>query len=145
MRARFEFTFHTVDRDDVAHAEVDPTLALLGSQGWEVRAAASLREGTVMLVLQRPLDEDLPLPDASTLSSALAVPLAAPSVAELERELPGPAEAAGGAGVECSGRPSARSSWGSRPGSPGCASGGSATTISGVIPAPSMSRPPGVR
>jgi hypothetical protein len=110
MRARFEFTFHTVDRDDAARGEVDPTLALLGSQGWEVRAATTLREGTVMLVLQRPLDEDLPLPDASTLSSALAIPLAAPSVAELERELPGPAEAAGGAGVECSGRPSARSS-----------------------------------
>jgi hypothetical protein len=88
MRGRFEFAFHTVRADEAARDEVDPTLALLGSQGWEVRAAAAVRDDALMLVLQRPLGEELPLPDASTLSSALAVPLAAPSVAELERELP---------------------------------------------------------
>ena len=88
MRGRFEFSFHTVTAGDAARAEVDPTLALLGAQGWEVRAATALDDQSVMLVLQRPLDEEPPLADAETLSSALAVPLAAPTREELARELP---------------------------------------------------------
>jgi hypothetical protein len=95
MRGRFEFSFHTVAAGDAARAEVDPTLALLGAQGWEVRAATALHEGTVMLVLQRPLDEELPLADAETLSSALAVPLAAPTRETFERELPPPGDVEG--------------------------------------------------
>jgi hypothetical protein len=85
MRGRFEFAFHTVAAEMVGHGEVDPTLALLGSQGWEIRAMTVLQDGVAVVALQRPLDEELPLPDASTLSATLATPLAAPSVEELDR------------------------------------------------------------
>ncbi len=127
MRGRFEFTLHPIAADAAATGEVDSTLALLGAQGWELRALTTLRDGSVLLALQRPLDEDLPLPDASTLSATLIEPLT---------------RAAYVAGARIA---SARSSCGSCPGSPGCAPAGSSTTTSGVIPTPSMSRPAGVR
>jgi hypothetical protein len=85
MRGAFDFTFHTVKPEMAALAEGDPTLALLGSQGWEIRGITMLRDGSVLIALQRLLDETSPLPDAPTLSAALVEPLAAPSADELER------------------------------------------------------------
>jgi hypothetical protein len=77
MRARFEFSLYTVSPQDVAGG-VDPTLALLGSQGWEIRGLAHSPEGGLTVALQRPLDEDLPLPDGPTLAANLEEPLVAP-------------------------------------------------------------------
>ncbi len=85
MRGRFEFAFHPLSPEAAALGEVDPTLALLGSQGWEIRGVTTLRDGAMIVALQRPLDEVTPLPDASTLSASLATPLAAPTAGELER------------------------------------------------------------
>lgn len=79
MRGRFEFAFHSVNDEDTVRGEVDPTLALMGAQGWEIRGLTATPGGTVVVALQRPLGEELPLPDASTLSEALAEPLAAPA------------------------------------------------------------------
>lgn len=84
MRGRFDFTFHTIKPDAAALAEGDATLAFLGAQGWEMRGITTLRDGSVLVALQRPLDEDHPLPDAPSLSAALVEPLAAPSREELE-------------------------------------------------------------
>lgn len=78
MRARFDFAFHTLTPDAAARAEGDTTLDLLGAQGWEIRALAPLRDGTVLVALQRPRDEELPLPDAPAISAALADPLGPP-------------------------------------------------------------------
>jgi hypothetical protein len=86
MRPRFEFSFHTLAPSAAALADVDPTLALLGAQGWELRSTVALADGTVLIALQRTLDDELPLPDASTLSSALAAPLSAPTLEELAGE-----------------------------------------------------------
>ncbi|MDB5069858.1 MAG: hypothetical protein JWM87_969 [Candidatus Eremiobacteraeota bacterium] len=85
MRGTFEFTFHTVKPDAAALAEGDPTLSFLGAQGWEMRGVTTLPDGSVLVALQRPLDEERPLPDAPSLSAALIEPLAAPSIEELER------------------------------------------------------------
>jgi hypothetical protein len=85
MRGRFDFTFHTITPHAAALAEGDPTLAFLGAQGWEIRGVTTLTDGTVLVALQRPLDEELPLPDATSLSAALVEPLTAPSPEELER------------------------------------------------------------
>ncbi len=63
---------------------VDPTLALLGAQGWEIRGIAPLADGGVMLALQRPLDEPAPLPDAPTLAATLDAPLTVPDLDDLE-------------------------------------------------------------
>jgi hypothetical protein len=84
MRGAFEFTFHTVKAELAALAEGDPTLSLLGAQGWEMRGLTALPDGSVLVGLQRPLDEEPPLPDAPALSAALAEPLTA-SLDELER------------------------------------------------------------
>lgn len=84
MRARFDFTFHTLKPDAAALAEGDPTLAFLGSQGWELRGVTTLPDGSVLVALQRPLDEEHPLADAPSLTAALAEPLAAPSRESLE-------------------------------------------------------------
>jgi hypothetical protein len=78
MRCRFEFTFHRVTAEGAAIGEVDPTLALLGAQGWELRALATRPDGSMLVALQRPLDEELPLPDATTLSATLVEPLVPP-------------------------------------------------------------------
>ena len=85
MRGRFDFTFHAVTPNAAALAEGDPTLAFLGAQGWEIRGITTLRDGSVLVALQRPLDEEHPLPDAPSLSAALVEPLAAPSREELDR------------------------------------------------------------
>ena len=84
MRGRFEFAFHTITERDAAGGEVGPALALMGAQGWEIRAVACLRDGGLSVALQRPLDEEHPLPDAPSLSAALVEPLTAPSREELE-------------------------------------------------------------
>ncbi len=78
MRGALEFTFHTVTANMAALAEGDPTLSLLGAQGWEIRGVTTLADGTVLVALQRPLDEERILPDAPALSAALAEPLTAP-------------------------------------------------------------------
>lgn len=75
MRARYEFTFHATDEAPVP--SVDATLALMGSQGWEIRGIAETH-GTFVVALQRPLDEDVPLPDAPTLAASLEEPLTPP-------------------------------------------------------------------
>ncbi len=58
MRGRFEFTFHTIAKGDAAGGDVDPSLALLGSQGWEIRGMTALSDGSLSVVLQRPYDEE---------------------------------------------------------------------------------------
>jgi hypothetical protein len=82
MRSRFEFTLYHVAAGEVAGG-VDPTLALMGSQGWEIRGLTRAADGALILALQRPLDEDLPLPDAPTLAASLEEPLTAPGADEL--------------------------------------------------------------
>jgi hypothetical protein len=82
MRKRFEFSFYPIAARDVAGG-VDPTLALMGAQGWEIRGIASMPDGGLNIALQRPLDVELPLPDAPTLAASLGEPLAAPDRAEL--------------------------------------------------------------
>ena len=84
MRGRFEFTFHIVTEADALTGDVDPTLALLGSQGWEIRGIATLAGGALSVALQRPYDEEIPLADAPALSAILAAPLTAPSAEELD-------------------------------------------------------------
>ena len=86
MRGHFEFTFHTIARADALGGDVDPTLALLGSQGWEIRGIAALADGALSVALQRPYDEATSLPDAPALSARLAEPLLAPTLEQLERE-----------------------------------------------------------
>jgi hypothetical protein len=86
MRGRFEFTFHTIAPADALGGDVDPSLALLGSQGWEIRGMATLSNGSLSVALQRPYDEECPLPDAPALSARLAEPLVAPTTEQLERE-----------------------------------------------------------
>jgi hypothetical protein len=86
MRDRFEFTFHTIAKADAHSGDVDPSLALLGSQGWEIRGIAALSNGALSVALQRPYDEACSLPDAPALSARLAEPLIAPTIEQLERE-----------------------------------------------------------
>jgi hypothetical protein len=86
MRDRFEFTFHTIAKADALSGDVDPSLALLGSQGWEIRGIAALSNGSLSVALQRPYDEACSLPDAPALSARLAEPLIAPTDEQLERE-----------------------------------------------------------
>ncbi|HTJ27412.1 MAG TPA: hypothetical protein VMA36_14720 [Candidatus Limnocylindria bacterium] len=94
MRRRFEFSFHTLEEPAAALGDVDSTLALLGAQGWEIRGIAPLPGGALTVALQRPLDEEAPLPDAPVLAAKMAEPLPAPTVADLEREPPRGEEAA---------------------------------------------------
>ncbi len=89
MRARFEFSFHATTAEDAARGGIDPTLALLGSQGWEIRGIAARSDGGLTIALQRPYDEEIRLPDEPVLSAALAEPLVAPSAEELETEASG--------------------------------------------------------
>jgi hypothetical protein len=86
MRGRFEFSFHTIAEADALSGDVDPSLALLGSQGWEIRAMTTVGNGTISVALQRCTDEERPLADAPALSARLAEPLAAPTLEQLERE-----------------------------------------------------------
>lgn len=78
MRGRFEFTFHTIGQADARTGDVDPSLALLGAQGWEIRGLTTLGDGALSVALQRPYDDEMTLPDAPALSAALAEPLLAP-------------------------------------------------------------------
>ncbi len=82
MRKRFEFNLFSIAASEAAGG-VDPTLALLGAQGWEIRGIAHTPDGGVTLALQRPLDEDIPLPDGLTLAATLEEPLHAPGPEEL--------------------------------------------------------------
>jgi hypothetical protein len=86
MRGRFEFTFHTIAEADALTGDVDSSLALLGSQGWEIRGVAALSNGGLSVALQRPYADETSLPDAPALSARLAEPLTAPSIEQFERE-----------------------------------------------------------
>ena len=82
MRMRFEFNLYAVPAAEVAGG-IDATLALMGAQGWEIRGVAHAPDGGLTVALQRPLDEDLPLPDAPTLAATLESPLTVPPREEL--------------------------------------------------------------
>ena len=73
MRSRFEFSFHTV-----TDLDQDAELGMLGSLGWEIRGIALRSGGEVVVALQRPIDEDIPLPLADAVSATLEAPLAMP-------------------------------------------------------------------
>jgi hypothetical protein len=77
MRKPFEFSLYIIAARDLAGG-IDPTLALMGSQGWEIRGLTATAAGDVTVALQRPLDEELPLPDGATLAATLEEPLTAP-------------------------------------------------------------------
>ena len=77
MRVCFEFTFHHVAAF-APDGRPDPSLAMLGALGWEIRGLSGGPEG-FLVALQRPLGEEHPLPGAETLAASLEEPLAAPS------------------------------------------------------------------
>jgi hypothetical protein len=77
MRSRFEFSFYTVAAREFERG-VDPSLALMGAQGWEIRGLTTTRSGDVAVALQRPLDEEIPLPDSATLAATLDEPFSMP-------------------------------------------------------------------
>ncbi len=81
MRGRFEFMLHAISATDVGGG-IEPSLALLGALGWELRGITGAPDGGLVIALQRPLDEDLPLPDAPTLAATLDEPLSVPSLSE---------------------------------------------------------------
>lgn len=81
---RFEFSLHVMPPETARHGDIDPTLALMGAQGWEIRGITALADGTAIVALQRTHATDLPLPDPPVLSAALAEPLTAPSHEELD-------------------------------------------------------------
>ena len=76
MRSRFEFTFHTLTGLDE-----DAELSMCGSLGWEIRGIAVRPNGELVVALQRPLDEDHPLPLAEAISATLEEPLSLPEPA----------------------------------------------------------------
>jgi hypothetical protein len=86
MRMRFEFNLYPIGPREVPGG-VDPTLALMGAQGWEIRGVSPAPDGGLIVALQRPLDEDIPLPDAPTLAATLEEPLTAPGLEELSAPL----------------------------------------------------------
>ncbi len=81
MRPRYEFAFHDLSGEPASH---DAELALRGSQGWEIRGIAARPGGAIVVALQRPLDEEHPLPERTTLAELLEAPLAAPGPDELD-------------------------------------------------------------
>lgn len=85
MSGHFEFIFHLIAAEAAAISDVDPTLALLGTQGWEIRGCSHAPDGTILIALQRAYSEETILPDAPALSARLAKPLAAPTPDELEQ------------------------------------------------------------
>lgn len=85
MRPRFEFTFYRLTASAEHTVDVDPTLSLLGSQGWEIRGICPAGDA-VIVALQRPEDAEAPLPDAPALAAALAEPLAVPTPDDLDVE-----------------------------------------------------------
>jgi hypothetical protein len=82
MRPRFEFVFHEVaagrDPSD------DPGLLMLGSQGWEIRGVASRVGDGILVALQRPVDEEHPLPERAALAATLESPLVAPGPGDFD-------------------------------------------------------------
>ncbi len=74
MRPRFEFSLHTIASGDV-RSGVDPTLSLMGSEGWEIRGIAAIAGGGLEVALQRSIDEVSSLPDELTLAASLEEPL----------------------------------------------------------------------
>jgi hypothetical protein len=80
MRGRFEFSFHSLAPGDLG---VDPTLALMGSLGWEIRGLAPGGDGSLVVALQRSLDDETALPDEAALVATLGEPLVAPSAEDL--------------------------------------------------------------
>ncbi len=93
MRARHEFSLYSIAGDAVSGG-IDATLALLGSQGWEMRGISTRPDGSLIIALQRPLDEQVALPDASVLAATLSEPLTPPSEPELKSFSPHAADAA---------------------------------------------------
>ena len=91
---QFEFTLHPLPSDAARCGDVDPTLALLGAQGWEIRGITALPDGSAIIALQRAQRNEAPLPDAPVLSAALAEPLTAPSIEELDAIEPPPTTSA---------------------------------------------------
>lgn len=81
MRAQFEFLLHTIAPSQAP--AVEPNLAMLGSQGWELRGICALHDGSIVVALQRPLDEEAPLPGHAALAATLEAPLVAPGSEEL--------------------------------------------------------------
>jgi hypothetical protein len=77
MRGRFEFLLHRTKAGKPAG--VDPALALLGSQGWEIRGVAAREDGSIVVALQRPLDEEPPLAASSAIAATLEEPLSVPA------------------------------------------------------------------
>lgn len=73
MRSRFEFTFRVV-----TNLDEDAELALCGSLGWEIRGIAQRPGGEIVVALQRPLDEAVPLPLADAVAATLEEPLSPP-------------------------------------------------------------------
>jgi len=83
MRHGYEFTFTEIASNAVTGR--DTTLALLGSQGWEIRGIVAQSNGTSFVVaLQRPLDEEHPLPEREALVATLEAPLVAPGPEEFD-------------------------------------------------------------
>jgi hypothetical protein len=82
MRGSYDFTFHTITPKLAALAEGDPTLALLGMQGWEIRGITTLIDGTVLVALQRRLEDESALPAAPQISAALSEPLTTSDLTE---------------------------------------------------------------
>jgi hypothetical protein len=78
MRSHYEFSLYPIAAEHVRDG-VDPTLALMGSQGWELRGIAATPQGGIILALQRPFDDEKPLPDASTLAATLDAPVTPPT------------------------------------------------------------------
>jgi phosphoribosylaminoimidazole (AIR) synthetase len=74
MRPRFEFALHTIASGDV-RAGVDPTLSLMGAEGWEIRGIAAIAGGGLEVALQRAVHEVTGLPDEMTLAASLQEPL----------------------------------------------------------------------
>lgn len=83
MAAQYDFSMHVLSRAAAQLGDVDPTLALMGTQGWEIRGLTTLTDGSVLVALQRARSTEAALPDAPVLSAALAEPLTAPSAKEL--------------------------------------------------------------
>jgi len=82
MAAQYDFSMHVLAQAAAQLGDLDPTLALMGTQGWQICGLTSLADGAVLVALQRARGSDAPLPEAPELSAALAEPLTAPSTEE---------------------------------------------------------------
>jgi|HubBroStandDraft_1064217.scaffolds.fasta_scaffold1112765_1 hypothetical protein len=96
MAAQYDFSMHVLAQAAAQLGDVDPTLAMMGTQGWEIRGLTALADGSVLVALQRAHGTEAPLPDAPELSAALAEPLSAPSAEEFAALTEPPSVPAGG-------------------------------------------------